>query len=59
MSTKSAPLSGVVNAQVWATARMFRMQKFTFSMPVTSHWTRLQMRSRSWWKTLSLRHALK
>jgi len=39
-----------------ATARTHRTRKFTFSMPVISRWTRLQMKSPSWSEDLSLLH---
>src|SRR5271170_4887866 len=39
-----------------AIARMCRTLKFTFSTPVISHWTRLQMRSSPWSEHLSLLH---
>jgi hypothetical protein len=38
------------------TAWMYRTLKFTFSTPVISHWTRLQMRSPRWSAILSALH---
>src|SRR5260370_12182961 len=40
-----------------AIARTYRTLKFTFSTPVISHWTLLQMRSPHWSEPLSLLHA--
>jgi pimeloyl-ACP methyl ester carboxylesterase len=45
-------------ANLSGTGRMFRMPKFTFSMPVISHWTRLQMRLPHWSGPLPLLHAM-